>query len=326
MPRVFISTFGITPQVVTLAFDELLQEKVQFDELCVIHTDASAAHWPSGARNIVHAAMQQLDGEFTVLQTLETNEFEQTARVRYQPPWAPEPFEFNYRKVCINKIERGKRVACPDANTKADAKAAFNVIFRTVRAYKAQRCEIHMCIAGGRKSMSAFGMGAAQLLFDQQDGLYHLMSTANFERTRAMHEEKRFDLAELIKIPVIFLGSIAPQLTRLLSGGDPFDAVATQESYLLFADPNLKDAFVSGLTEIQQQVLRLITLGLSNDEIAKLIGCGQSTVANNLPLIFEAYCAHIDKLPEEVGSTTSHNKRTYLISEFAAYFRQKGGT
>lgn len=320
MNRVFIATVGLTPQVVTLAFDELLQKGMPFTELCIIHTEASQPHRPDGTPNLMHQSMARIDAEFTVLETLRAPHFEVRQRVSYRPPWAKVTYELTLRKVCVRKAAPGGYIACEDANTRTDAKAAFNTIFQTVRAYKGHKWEVHFCIAGGRKSMGAFAMGAAQLLFDQNDGLYHLMSTIEFERTEAMHEETRFDLADIIQIPVIFLGSIAPQLTRLLSGGDPFDAVATQDDYMLFADASQKDEFVATLTQEQQDILRLVTYGFTNPEIAKQLNMASSTVANKLPTIFDSYFAYTGRSPDEVGS----RKRAFMIGEFAAYFRRRG--
>jgi len=119
----------------------------------------------------------------------------------------------------------------PDIRSADEARAAFRVIYREVQAYKKQGFVVHLSIAGGRKSMSVYGMAVAQLLFDVHDRLWHVISEPPFLDSGDMHP-RRGD-ATLVEIPVLSMGLChVAHIAALLSTGDPVSAIAEQRGQL----------------------------------------------------------------------------------------------
>lgn len=48
----------------------------------------------------------------------------------------------------------------------------------------------------------------------------------------------------------------------------------------------------SDLTERQREILRWLSLGKSNDEIAMILGIGERTVREHLDTLAKRYCVH----------------------------------
>ena len=53
----------------------------------------------------------------------------------------------------------------PDVADPEQVEIAFRALYQVLRDHKLDGFRVHLSIAGGRKSLSVFGMAAAQLLF-----------------------------------------------------------------------------------------------------------------------------------------------------------------
>lgn len=325
-PFVYMATLGNTPQVVTLALDWLLPHH-PFVEVCVIHTDDTAVPGRSDPNtNMVHDTVKRLDKEFQKAKEIPAPAGEQAWRVDYHR--ADRYYQFTYRRVLIQREEQPPgqlttMVPVSDIETETNAQAAFRTIFQAVRRYKSQRAIIHLNIAGGRRSMSVFGMAAAQLLFTSGDHIWHLVSKNELEQTRAMHDDGT--QTSLVPIPFISLSAINPILGNLVSSNNPYDIVQAQERYLQLIDLQRKEKFLRVLDHDEYQILVGVAQGLSNDEIGKRLKrtLAGKTVANKLTTIYETYIVSISEVPLDVTRPSSENMRAYLAAEFGAYFQQR---
>lgn len=326
-PYVYIATLGNAPQVVTLGLDSLLP-KFPFVEICVIHTDDRPEETlPRMKFSTMHETVKKLDGEFLHLKALEAAPGEKAWRADYD--CRGRYYQFTYRRVLIQREEQedgnlATVVPVKDVETEANAQAAFRTIFRTIQRYKEQRAIIHFNLAGGRKSMSVFAMCAAQIVFEPQDKLWHVVSQHEFMQTKEMHDSA--DMSRLVPIPHISMSALNPVLGMLISSNDPYDIVQAQENYLHLMDLQRKEKFLRQLDFDEYQILVGVTQGLSNDEIGtrlkkRLAG---KTVANKLTAVYETYIVSLSDIPTNVTRPTSENMRAFLAGEFGAYFQQKG--
>ncbi len=137
-PQVLIATLGTEPQVVTLALDRLQEKGYPITEVVVIHTTGG----------IVQPALARLAGEFAA------------------PGMCP------YRPVAVED----DRTPIADIATESDSAALLRTLYRAVLAEKRAGHLVHLSIAGGRKPMAVYGMVVAQLLFDENDHVWHLLS------------------------------------------------------------------------------------------------------------------------------------------------------
>jgi hypothetical protein len=85
----------------------------------------------------------------------------------------------------------------------------------------------HLRIAGGRKILAVYGVASAQLMFDEGDAAWHLVSAPDLMESGALHALP--GEMQLAPIPVLRWSQISPALTKLGGIDDPFEAVQTQE-------------------------------------------------------------------------------------------------
>lgn len=326
-PFVYIATLGNAPPVITLALDRLLK-KHAFAEVCIIHTDNTPQ--PERAKKgllTMHETVKQLDREFR--QASQPKEAQ--GEIRWQADYfdGKQWHDFTYRRVLIEREEPQPSKLEPayhpvrDVETEENSRATFRTIYRVLKRYKEQRAVIHLNIAGGRKSMSVFGMSSAQLLFWPDDSVWHVVSQDEFMNTQAMHDDSGQSV--LVPIPVIRLSAASPALGMLLTSSDPYDALAAQENYLNLMDVRRKDELLRYLDADERQILVGVAQGLPNEEIGVRLNKAlkPKTVANKLTDIYAELFA--SDLPSDVEPNTNEtNIRAFLASEFGAYFRHKG--
>lgn len=282
--EVLIATLGTQPQVVTLATDLLAEdEDVVVAAVHVIHTAPQA---------LIGAALERLRSEFH--------------RGRYRGRRCA------YEEVPILRTN-GQPVV--DIRSKEDVRSAFNTIYRTVLAQKRAGKIVNLSIAGGRNSMVVYGAVTAQMLFDPEDRLWHILSTTDFERSGRMHRQFGNE-ASLVPIPVLQWSSVSPVLTALVREQDPFRAVEAQEQMVeQQRDRERKEFLTQELTPSEWEVLAdFVAHGGTDRQIAQRLHISHRTVSTHLGHIYDKMRAFFPYDPSAVGRAT-------LLREFASLFQ-----
>ncbi len=278
---VLMATLGEQPQVVTLTLDLLMARQVAFEEVILFHT---APHYPALSRSL-----ERLQAEL--------------AR------W-PAYSGLQIRQVTFSD-EYGK--ALTDIRTEQEARQVFRILFREVLAIKRQRRTIHLSIAGGRKVMAAYGTAVAQLLFEAEDRLWHLISEEPLLKTGRMHPEPG-DPVHLVPVPFVRWSALPPAAMHLAVTEDPFEAMHWHETWLEEESLRQRAWFLMHeLTPSERTLLMtLARTGAPNRELAQKLGRRPKTVANQLAVIVDKYRAFsgLD------GSTPI--SRAELVAHFAS--------
>ncbi len=256
---VLIATLGTEPQVITAALDLLRLQGERIEQVTAIHT--------AGSLPGIAAALRDLQAAFAAPQAGAA-----------------------LRLACVAD-EAG--LPLPDVDTPAAAQAAFRVVYRETLSAKRQGLKVHLSIAGGRKTFAVFGMAAAQLLFDEDDRLWHLYSGGDFLAARRLHPLPG-DEAHLIAIPVILWSRISPVLAGLEQIEDPFAAAERARGLQLAEKMEHANAFVLGaLSPAERSAVELLVRqGLSYQEIADHLSLSPRTVEQHLRSAYRKAAAH----------------------------------
>jgi CRISPR-associated protein Csx14 len=279
--QVLVATLGTEPQVVTLALDLLRAKGYTIAQVVVVHT--------AGA--VVQPALQRLRQEF--------------AR--------------DECSACRFVLVAGREGPIDDVVTEADTAAVLRTLYSTVLAEKRAGQLIHLSIAGGRKPMAVYGMVVAQLLFDEDDRVWHLLSEGWHPGDEQVMHKQPDDGVTLVPIPVLRWSSVSPVATELALREDPWEAIQAQRAMQRDEDLQRKRGFVERwLTPAEREVVRLASQGLDNAAIAERLSKAEKTVANQLTGIY-------GKLHEWRGYRTDVPvSRAVLVAEFAMYFALEG--
>jgi CRISPR-associated protein Csx14 len=275
-----IATLGTEPQVVTAAFDLLCTQGENIRKVIVIHTSASLPPIASAVKT-VQAAFKDLD---------------YPARVRLD--LVPIIDEYSH------KVD--------DVDTPHSTRAAFQTIYKAVWEIKTKGGRVHLVIAGGRKTMAIFGMAAAQLLFDENDRLWHLFSSGDFLTSKRLHPGPEDDV-HLEEVPVILWSQVSPVSTALHRDQDPYQAIERVRRLQFSEKIEASRSFILGsLTAAERQVVVLLVKeSLSNLEIAQRLGLSHRTIEQHLRSVFSKAAAHWD-----IDSVN----RVQLVSLLTLYF------
>jgi CRISPR-associated protein Csx14 len=279
--QVLIATLGTEPQVVTLALDLLQTKGYPIAEVIVVHT----------VGKVVQPALSRLAEEFA------------------------RPAAGVYRPVPVE----GQDGPIEDIVTEADTAALLRTLYRVVLAEKRAGRLVHLSIAGGRKPMAVYGMVVAQLLFDENDRVWHLLSEGWRPGDERVMHVRPGDRVWLVPVPVLRWSSVSPVMTGLALREDPWEAIQAQRAMRQEEDRQRKREFVEHwLTPAEREVVRLACQGLDNASIARRLDKAESTVANQLTGIY-------GKLHEWRGYRTDVPvSRAVLVAEFAVYFALEG--
>jgi CRISPR-associated protein (TIGR02584 family) len=244
--EVLLATFGATPQIVTIGLDLLLHKQHPITHVHLIRTD----------HPYVREAAAKLE-----------EEWDEGLRL-YKRGWLSGnggPVDCPLEQT---RIKRDDGQLAWDVVDDQDVKATFNTIYSALDGYKERGDLVHLLLAGGRKGMSAYATVAAQILFEFRDRMWHVLSSEEFENSKAMHPGSRED-AHLVPIPVLRLGAFVPRIAKLVGEtlrGDPYEATAALREVL---DVEEKERFIEGLSDKERRVLELLaTQGAKNEEIA----------------------------------------------------------
>ncbi len=130
---------------------------------------------------------------------------------------------------------------------------------------------MHLSIAGGRKTMTAFAMAAAHLVFDRTDRIWHLVSSDRLQQIKALHCPGN-ESAQLVPVPVT-------------SWALPDQDVTSQ--YINFTEKILSPAE-------REVATLLLQTGLSNHELAKTLQKSPKTIANQLSRVYAKLQDYLD--------------------------------
>lgn len=281
-PEVFVATLGTEPQVVTLTLDALVEKGFPISRVFVLHLNPSV---PS-----LQASLMKLKEEaatysmtFTFLPIQDGTHF-------------PEDFL-----------------------TEEDAGLFLRILYRTVAQLKRKQSRIHLSIAGGRKIMAALSMVVAQLLFDEDDHVWHLLSEGRLINEKAMHSE---DPSQVVLIPIpVLQWSLFPSTAReILLWDDPYRAITRQRELRHRERFRLLELFWEKLTPAEQELAKaLIHSGGTQEELARKLRRSKKTVNNQLCSIYAKYRDHF-------GLAEGVKVRDLLIRDLGVLFTHIGSS
>lgn len=271
-----ITMVGTEPQVVTLLFDALIKNGFPIGEVVVLHTNPSVVD--------IYNSVNRLEKELAS---------EEGITLRFVP---------------IKSNDRFPKDICCDE----DATLLLRVLYTTVLKIKKSHRRIHLSIAGGRKVMAAYGMLVAQLLFDDNDHVWHILSERSLLESRAMRNRDVSQIS-LINVPVLRWTLLPSTLQELLLWNDPYKAIVKQKELQEHTKISFLAAFWHGLTRTEKQLLEvLVKTGGTNKEIARRLYKSPKTISNQLQSIYDKYASH-------TGISRRSGIRNRLISDLAPF-------
>ncbi len=284
-PATLIATLGTEPQVVTAAYDLLTRRGERIPLISVVHTVAPGTPIEQAVAALVE--------------------------VFNSPPYS------HLTELHLHPLYDDTNRPLSDVESPGATQAVFRALYRLVREAKLEGMRVHLSIAGGRKSMGVFGMAAAQLLFDENDSLWHLFSSGDFLTSKRLHPEAG-DEVHLIPIPVILWSQVSPVLTDLRQAQDPFEALERIRQLQLRERLDQARSFVLGsLTPAERRAVELLVReGLSDQEIGDRLAISPRTVETQLRSAYLKAANHWE-LPD-VG-------RAQLISLLNMYYSVRIG-
>jgi len=264
--QALVATVGIEPQVVTLTLDALRSKGFTVEYAFVLHPNPSSPP--------LSAAYQRLKQE----------------EAYYKRLCPPVKFHF----VAIRDGDQFPE----DFATEADVAVLLRVLYKVVVALKRKGARVHLSIAGGRKVMTAMGMVVAQLLLDDRDHVWHLLSEGALLQSRAMHARNPNDVT-LVPVPVLRWSLLPSTIQELLVWDDPYRAIERQKQLQEQQRWRLINEFWRKLTPSEQELVKaLVKYGETIKALAKRLGRSPKTVANQLQSIYEKYREHFDLPPD----------------------------
>jgi DNA-binding CsgD family transcriptional regulator len=195
--------------------------------------------------------------------------------------------------VCIELAESGR--ALTDITAPDQVYTAFRTIYMQVRKAKIDEKKVHMLIAGGRRTLTVAGMAAAQMLFDDEDRLWHIASHPDLELSGKLHASAG-EWCHLIKIPVISWGRLSPVFDVLRSVDDPFVAAQKLSDLRLREQWDQARIFIlTHLSVAERNVVELLVRdGLNQNDIAEALSISPRTVEQHLRSAYQKAEAHWD--------------------------------
>jgi CRISPR-associated protein Csx14 len=163
--------------------------------------------------------------------------------------------------------------------------------------------------------MSIYGMVTAQILFDDNDRLWHLVSEEALVKSRRLFPEPG-DSYSLVPIPVIRSTDVSPLLTPIIQAETPQAALREQE--IVRQDQRLELFLKTELTKTEQILIKLMAQGLSNKEIVTRQQVKPNTVEKQLNKIYSKWRAFR-------GLNDEAQPRGQIVAELSGYLLRRGG-
>ena len=160
--RVLFAVTGMSPQVVTETLWALIEERN------VVPTEIRLVTTLPGRECAVRDLLHPIEGMFHRL----CKDLHLTGRIRFD-------------ESCIIVISDEEGRPLEDIRTPEDNACAANVIMREIRSLCSDpTAQVHVSIAGGRKSMGFFAGCALSLFGRMQDSISHVLVSEPFEGSR----------------------------------------------------------------------------------------------------------------------------------------------
>lgn len=278
--EVLVVTLGIEPQVVTLTLDALLANSFKITHAYVLH--------PNPQNPQINHALEQVKKEERRFYAAKSIEF------RFVP------------------IKEGNHYPT-DFVTERDVTLGLKVLYSTVVNLKRQGYRIHLSISGGRKVMTAMGMVVAQLLLDENDQVWHLLSENRVLQSKSMHIQDPNDVI-LVPVPILRWSLLPSTVNELLVWSDPYKAIQRQRQIQDQQRWQLLNSFWQKLMPSEREVLKaLIQYGETVNDLAKRLNKKPKTVRNQLQSIYDKYREHFNLLDNK------SKVRERIIADFAPY-------
>jgi CRISPR-associated Csx14 family protein len=255
---VLIATLGSKPQLATLTLDCLQQMRESPDSLVLIHASKTRPETQTAIEKIQSDLSQSHPG---------------------------------VRLSAVELQENGRALA--DITLPEEVHAAFRIIYSQVRSAKLEDKKVHMLIAGGRRTLTVAGMATAQILFDDEDRLWHLASHPNLEASGNLHAREG-EWTRLIPIPVIPWGRLSPVFDALREVTDPFEAAKRLTELRLREQWDAARIFqLTKVSAAEREVLALLARdGLNQAEIADRLALSPRTVESHLRSAYRKAAEH----------------------------------
>lgn len=274
---ILIATLGSEPQVVSCTYTLLLKQGYKFSKVIIIHTSPKTP--------IISQALSRLQNEF-----------------QFKVP-------VEYLTISENDQQ------LEDVDTPQAARAFFTLLYKQMIAIKQHNKNIHLSIAGGRKTMAVFGMAAAQLVFEDEDHLWHLFSAGEYLQSKNLVPTET-DVVHLVEIPVLKWSQVLPAAWELQEFDDPYLAIKRIDQLQLNEKIEAGRVFFLGsLSPAEQPVVQLLVEnGFTDQQIASELSLSHHTVETHLRSAYRKAAAHWDLV--EVN-------RSQLIALLNIYFMNK---
>lgn len=279
-PSTLIATLGSEPQVITASYALLQQQGEHIARLEVIHTSPLPGTAMQEALQRLQAALQPQIG-------LSTSFY---------------PILNNFNQPLL------------DVNTEESARSAYRLIYQRVFHAKKSGAPVHLSIAGGRKTMAVFGMAAAQLLFDEDDHLWHLYSAGDFLTSKQLWPQPQ-DEVHLIPVPVLTWSTVSPLLAGLRDMQDPFEALAHVKKLRLTEKMQQCAIFYHQVLSPAEQkvVTHLVLVSGSDQEIGNALSLSPRTVEQHLRSAYQKAADHW-QLVDTPGRTQLVSLLSYFLT------------
>lgn len=272
-----MATLGSKAQLITLALDCLQEQGIGPEEVVVIHTWRERPETVQALTRLEEDAVHALG--------------------------AP-----RYRFLELT----GPDGALHDVTSPQQLDIAFRSLYAEVRAAKMAEKTVHLLIAGGRRTLTVFGMAVAQMLFDDSDRLWHLASHPDLEASGRLHAAPG-EWVRLIQIPVIPWGRLSLVFDILRRVEDPFSVAEELRRYKMHEHWDAARIFIlSRLSPTEIDVVKLLAgEGLSQHEIARRLCLSPRTVEQHLRSAYQKAAEHWD---------LEHVNQTQLVRLLNLYF------